>query len=442
MRRRIYAGTAVVAAMALGGAGLAAASGGSGGGGSAAAGSSGGVATAGSGGATSRLDYGASLLPKAQISEPQADRAAQTAASGPLNEADLEYYNGRLVWNVDVGSSDVKVDASNGDVGFDLANRERYEAIVLDLKLPGRDGLAVIEGLRQAGNTTPVLILTARRSIDDRVKGLQTGGDGEDHTDGKIATETIKLLEENRDHPFFIACGFFRPHVPCIASENYFAMYPLDKIQLPEEPGGHSCLESPSRACHAQPHCVSECVLRLSRSDRPAQPGVPHRPPRQHHQMLPHRVGRPRPLPPGRPGAGGGGQGELGAEDRAQAQCPGGLGEADDAVHAVVVGDGQRLQAEAGRLLGQLLRVGAAVQEAGVGMAVELGIGGHHPPPGPAGELAVLGGRPVGLASGRPGRGVSSVGAGRPVGGGRATGEPALQLRPWKRRVFPSHGPR
>ena len=67
--------------------------------------------------------------------------------------------------------------ASNGDEGFDLARRERYDAIVLDLMLPGRDGLAVIEGLRQAGNTTGVLILTAKRSIDDRVKGLQTGGD-------------------------------------------------------------------------------------------------------------------------------------------------------------------------------------------------------------------------------------------------------------------------
>ena len=67
--------------------------------------------------------------------------------------------------------------ASNGDEGFELAQRERYDAIVLDLMLPGRDGLAVIEGLRQAGNTTPVLILTAKRSIDDRVKGLQTGGD-------------------------------------------------------------------------------------------------------------------------------------------------------------------------------------------------------------------------------------------------------------------------
>ena len=67
--------------------------------------------------------------------------------------------------------------ASNGDEGFDLARRERYDAIVLDLMLPGRDGLAVIEGLRQAGNSTAVLILTAKRSLDDRVKGLQTGGD-------------------------------------------------------------------------------------------------------------------------------------------------------------------------------------------------------------------------------------------------------------------------
>ncbi len=67
--------------------------------------------------------------------------------------------------------------AQDGHEGFDLARRERYDAIVLDLMLPGRDGLSVIEGLRGAGNTTPVLILTARRSVDDRVKGLETGGD-------------------------------------------------------------------------------------------------------------------------------------------------------------------------------------------------------------------------------------------------------------------------
>jgi two-component system, OmpR family, response regulator len=68
-------------------------------------------------------------------------------------------------------------DASDGDTGFDLARRERYDAIVLDLMLPGREGLSVLEGLRNAGVTTPVLILTARRSVDDRVRGLQAGGD-------------------------------------------------------------------------------------------------------------------------------------------------------------------------------------------------------------------------------------------------------------------------
>jgi two-component system, OmpR family, response regulator len=67
--------------------------------------------------------------------------------------------------------------AKDGNEGFDLARTERYDAIVLDLMLPGRDGLSVIEALRAAGDATPVLILTARRSVDDRVKGLQTGGD-------------------------------------------------------------------------------------------------------------------------------------------------------------------------------------------------------------------------------------------------------------------------
>ena len=67
--------------------------------------------------------------------------------------------------------------ASDGISGLDLAQHERYDAVVLDLMLPGRDGLSVLEQIRKAGVTTPVLILTARRSVDDRVKGLQSGGD-------------------------------------------------------------------------------------------------------------------------------------------------------------------------------------------------------------------------------------------------------------------------
>jgi uncharacterized membrane protein YkoI len=66
--------------------------------------------------AASRLDDGKDLLPQATITEAQAIAAAQTAASGALNEVDLEHAGGRLVFNVDVGNHDVKVDAANGRV--------------------------------------------------------------------------------------------------------------------------------------------------------------------------------------------------------------------------------------------------------------------------------------------------------------------------------------
>ena len=65
---------------------------------------------------SSRLDDGKSLLPQSKISEQQAIAAAQAAASGALNEVDLEHKDGKLVWNVDVGNKDVKVDATDGKV--------------------------------------------------------------------------------------------------------------------------------------------------------------------------------------------------------------------------------------------------------------------------------------------------------------------------------------
>lgn len=67
--------------------------------------------------------------------------------------------------------------AANGEDGLHLALSEPYDAAVIDIMLPKLDGLALIEELRRRKITTPVLILSARRSVDDRVKGLQTGGD-------------------------------------------------------------------------------------------------------------------------------------------------------------------------------------------------------------------------------------------------------------------------
>ena len=67
--------------------------------------------------------------------------------------------------------------ASDGERGADLATTTSYDVAIVDLMLPKLDGLAVIDRIRAAGVRTPVLILSARRSVDDRVSGLQAGGD-------------------------------------------------------------------------------------------------------------------------------------------------------------------------------------------------------------------------------------------------------------------------
>ena len=65
----------------------------------------------------------------------------------------------------------------NGERGLQLARTQQYDAIVLDLLLPDRHGLTLVQAMRDEGNQTPVLILTALGSVDDRVRGLQSGGD-------------------------------------------------------------------------------------------------------------------------------------------------------------------------------------------------------------------------------------------------------------------------
>ena len=67
--------------------------------------------------------------------------------------------------------------AADGEAGLDAALSQPYDVAVLDVMLPKRDGLSVIDELRGRGIATPVLILSARRSVDDRVRGLQAGGD-------------------------------------------------------------------------------------------------------------------------------------------------------------------------------------------------------------------------------------------------------------------------
>ena len=67
--------------------------------------------------------------------------------------------------------------ATDGDAGFRLALQNPYDVIVLDLMLPMRDGFSVVRGLRAEGVTSPVICLTARDAVDDRVRGLDAGAD-------------------------------------------------------------------------------------------------------------------------------------------------------------------------------------------------------------------------------------------------------------------------
>jgi DNA-binding response OmpR family regulator len=67
--------------------------------------------------------------------------------------------------------------APTGEEGFFLVNAEEFSLVILDLMLPGRDGLQVLSTLRKRGLHTPVLILTARDAIEDRVQGLDKGAD-------------------------------------------------------------------------------------------------------------------------------------------------------------------------------------------------------------------------------------------------------------------------
>jgi len=67
--------------------------------------------------------------------------------------------------------------ANTGEDGFFLAHEETFDLVILDIMLPGRDGLEILAALRRHGINMPVLLLTAKDAIEDRVQGLDTGAD-------------------------------------------------------------------------------------------------------------------------------------------------------------------------------------------------------------------------------------------------------------------------
>ena len=67
--------------------------------------------------------------------------------------------------------------AADGEDGLSLALNEPYDVAIIDIMLPKLDGLTLIAELRRQKVNTPVIILSAKRTVDDRIKGLQTGSD-------------------------------------------------------------------------------------------------------------------------------------------------------------------------------------------------------------------------------------------------------------------------
>jgi uncharacterized sulfatase len=79
-----------------------------------------------------------------------------------------------------------------------------------------------------------IINYTPKRGLGAAMSFLSDkAGQDEEHTDGKVATEAIRLLEAKKDAPFFLAVGFYKPHTPYVAPQKYFDLHPLEQITLP-----------------------------------------------------------------------------------------------------------------------------------------------------------------------------------------------------------------
>jgi iduronate 2-sulfatase len=99
---------------------------------------------------------------------------------------------------------------------------------------------------------TKLTNLTPARGLGSTLAYYASPAADEEHTDGKVATETIALLEKHKDGPFFIGAGFYRPHCPFIAPQKYFDMYPLDRIPAPP-PFAEAAGQTPPAALFTSP---------------------------------------------------------------------------------------------------------------------------------------------------------------------------------------------
>lgn len=103
---------------------------------------------------------------------------------------------------------------------------------------------------RDVSEEAKIINPTPEKPISAALSWLSAEGTDEEQTDGMIATEAIRLLEQRRDKPFFLGVGFFRPHTPFVAPKKYFELYPLAQIQLPKAPANDRADIPPAAFAH------------------------------------------------------------------------------------------------------------------------------------------------------------------------------------------------
>jgi uncharacterized sulfatase len=123
-----------------------------------------------------------------------------------------------------------------GQIGTDgLDNKLTWNQVV------NPAGIDKLEEEPKLTNYTPA------RGLGSAVSFYASPAPDEDHTDGKVADEVVRMMEARKDHPFFIGAGFYKPHVPWIAPKKYFDMYPLESIDV--RPFDESELSIAPRVC-------------------------------------------------------------------------------------------------------------------------------------------------------------------------------------------------
>ena len=119
-----------------------------------------------------------------------------------------------------------------------------HQRVPLDIGTSGPDDPASWHAVvnpkgRDVDEKDLMTIYTHKLAITDTMGFLKADGEDSEQTDGKVVDETIRMLEERKEKPFFIAAGLYRPHTPYIAPKKYFELYDLETTEVPYLPPGY-----------------------------------------------------------------------------------------------------------------------------------------------------------------------------------------------------------